>query len=64
MRKKEGEITEADKMEAKRRIQGNVVLEDSPEGSGEDGHHAAEKSHAPRKFSTIPTIDTLKASAM
>lgn len=56
MRKDEQEITEADKKEAKRRIQGNVA-EDSPEGSGEE-------ETPRRRMSTVPTINTLAASAM
>jgi phosphatidylserine decarboxylase len=62
MRKKDSEITEAEKKEAKRRIQGNVPLQDSPDGSGEDVDEDVHPS--PRKMSTRPTIDTLKASAM
>ena len=62
MRKKDHEITEAEKRAAKRRIQGNVNMQDSPDGSGEDMDDEAETS--PRKMSTRPTIDTLAASAM
>jgi phosphatidylserine decarboxylase len=62
MRKKDSDITEAEKKEAKRRIQGNVTLQDSPDGSGED---VDENTRPPsRKMSMRPTIDTLKASAM
>lgn len=57
MRKDEQEITEAEKKDAKRRIQGNVSAEDSPEGSGEE-------ETPRRRMSTVPTINTLKASAM
>ena len=62
MRKKDHEITEADKKAAKRRIQGNVTLQDSPDGSSSDQDDNAKPS--PRKMSTRPTIDTLAASAM
>lgn len=56
MRKDEQDVTEADKREAKRRIQGNVSAEDSPEGSGDD---------KPRRRSIHqPTVNTLAASAM
>ncbi|CAH0059229.1 unnamed protein product [Clonostachys solani] len=58
MRKDEQEITDAEKKEAKRRIQGSAALEDSPEGSGED-----EPRHS-RKPSAAPTVNTLAASAM
>jgi len=36
MRKNEDEITEADKQDAKRRIQGSTGVEESPEDSGGD----------------------------
>lgn len=58
MRKKDSEITDAEKKAAKRRIQGNVTLQDSPDGSGED----QDEPRSPPK--TRPTIDTLAASAM
>jgi phosphatidylserine decarboxylase len=55
MRKNAENITEAEKKTAKRRIQGNVALQDSPDGSGEE-------EQASRKAK--PTIDTMAASAM
>ncbi|KAJ4125018.1 phosphatidylserine decarboxylase [Fusarium equiseti] len=55
MRKNAENITEAEKKTAKRRIQGNVALQDSPDGSGEE-----EQSSRKAK----PTIDTMAASAM
>uniref|UniRef100_A0A8H7K7V8 Phosphatidylserine decarboxylase proenzyme 2 n=1 Tax=Bionectria ochroleuca TaxID=29856 RepID=A0A8H7K7V8_BIOOC len=58
MRKDEQEVTDAEKKEAKRRIQGSAAVEDSPEGSGED-----EPRHS-RKPSAAPTVNTLAASAM
>lgn len=59
MRKSEQDITEADKKDAKRRIQGNFAMgEDSPEGSGEEDF-----SNKKRLSKTV-TMDTLKASAM
>lgn len=57
MRKNDRDITEAEKKEAKRRIEGSVVPEDSPDGSSDE---AAEK----RKFAKAPTMNTLAASAM
>ncbi|KAH7255788.1 phosphatidylserine decarboxylase-domain-containing protein [Fusarium redolens] len=56
MRKKAENITEADKRAAKRRIQGNVALQESPDGSGEEGQ--------PSRLASKPTIDTMAASAM
>lgn len=56
MKKNEGDITEAEKREAKRRIQGNVSLEGSPEGSGDD-------DVSKRRLSK-PTMNTMAASAM
>ncbi|KAM0398238.1 hypothetical protein ACHAQC_003909 [Fusarium culmorum] len=55
MRKNAENITEAEKRTAKRRIQGNVALQDSPDGSGEEEQAAR---------SAKPTIDTMAASAM
>lgn len=55
MRKNAENITEAEKRTAKRRIQGNVALQDSPDGSGEEEQAAR---------SSKPTIDTMAASAM
>lgn len=57
MRKDDNQITEADKKDAKRRIQGNISVEDSPEGSGEE-------ETPRRRMSTVPTINTLAASAL
>lgn len=51
------ELTHAEKREAKRRIQGNVPLQDSPDGSGDDAPE-------PARMSKKPTINTLAASAM
>ncbi|KAH7148911.1 phosphatidylserine decarboxylase-domain-containing protein [Dactylonectria macrodidyma] len=50
------EITDAEKRDAKRRIQGNVALQDSPEGSGDD-----RPAHRP---TSQPTVNTMAASAM
>ncbi|KAH8699947.1 phosphatidylserine decarboxylase-domain-containing protein [Ilyonectria robusta] len=50
------ELTEAEKRDAKRRIQGNVALQDSPDGSGDDQPKARPTSQ--------PTINTMAASAM
>jgi phosphatidylserine decarboxylase len=61
MRKNEEDITESDKKEAKRRIQGSISVEDSPDGSGDDDGGAGQST---RRRSTIPTINTLAASAM
>lgn len=56
MRKSEQDITEAEKRDAKRRIQGNVNSGDSPDGSGDD---------RPRRQSVHkPTVNTMAASAM
>lgn len=56
MRKKAENITEADKRAAKRRIQGNVALQESPDGSGGE--------EQPSRLASKPTIDTMAASAM
>lgn len=56
MRKNAEDVTEAEKREAKRRIQGNLSQENSSEGSGDDDTRHHRKS--------MPTVDTLKASAM
>ncbi|CAM1501054.1 Fc.00g102160.m01.CDS01 [Cosmosporella sp. VM-42] len=58
MRKNDEDVTEADKREAKRRIQGNVSSEESPEGSGDDIPQQQQGG------STKPTINTLAASVM
>ncbi|KJZ78705.1 hypothetical protein HIM_02096 [Hirsutella minnesotensis 3608] len=60
MRKNEEEITEAEKKEAKRRIQGNVGMHASPGDSGEDG---GEQEKSSRKLTIAPTVNTLAASA-
>lgn len=57
MRKSEQEITEEEKREAKRRIQGSVAAGDSPSDSGDE-------EETSRKSGKAPTIDTLAASAM
>lgn len=58
MRKNEQDITEAEKKEAMRRIQGSVAVEESSPGdSGDEG--------GPRGgMGRRPTLDTLAASAM
>lgn len=56
MRKKGQEFTDAEKREAKRRIQGNVALQESPEGSGDDRPVSRPSQH--------PTVNTMAASAM
>ncbi|KAG6006814.1 hypothetical protein E4U21_006705 [Claviceps maximensis] len=62
MRKNEDEITEAEKKEAKRRIQGSFGMEQSASDSGEEEEqdHGASK----RKPMTLPTMNTFAASAM
>lgn len=62
MRKNDEDVTEAEKKEAKRRIQGNVGMQESSGDSGEDGDDQPPAS--PRKPSTVPTVNTLAASAM
>ncbi|OAA34061.1 Phosphatidylserine decarboxylase [Metarhizium rileyi] len=57
MRKSEGDITEAEKKDAKRRIQGNFAMEQSPSDSGED-------ERPKRKLTSVPTMNTFAASAM
>jgi phosphatidylserine decarboxylase len=57
MRKSEDEITEAEKKEATRRIQGNFAMEQSPGDSGEE-------DLPKRRPSSVPTMNTLAASAM
>ncbi|PNY27927.1 Phosphatidylserine decarboxylase proenzyme 2 [Tolypocladium capitatum] len=59
MRKSDEDITEAEKKEAKRRIQGNFSMEESPGDSGDDSHGAP-----PRKMSVAPTVSTLAASGL
>lgn len=55
--KEEHEITEAEKREAKRRIQGSVLISDSPDDSnGEEGMK--------RRQSMPPTVITMAASSM
>lgn len=57
MRKDAENITEADKRAATRQIQGNVALQDSPDGSGEEEQQK-------QRMLSKPTIDTMAASAM
>lgn len=57
MRKSDQEITEAEKKEARRRIQGSIITEDSPEGSGDE-------ARPKRNLGKAPTMNTLAASAM
>lgn len=58
MRKNDQEITEEDRRQAKRRIQGSVIAGDSPDDSGEDENG---RKRAPGR---APTVNTLAASAM
>lgn len=62
MRKNDRDVTEADKKEAKRRIQGNVGMQESSGDSGDDGEDQAPTSL--RKLANVPTVNTLVASAM
>ncbi|KAL6806082.1 putative phosphatidylserine decarboxylase [Trichoderma sp. SZMC 28012] len=58
MRKNEQDITEADKQEAKRRIQGSAALEEeSPGGSGDE-------NRGTKRTSLPPTVNTMAASAL
>ncbi|KOS20376.1 Phosphatidylserine decarboxylase proenzyme 3 [Escovopsis weberi] len=57
MRKDEQDITEAEKREAMRRIQGSISMGESPEDSAEDDGRG-------RRPSLPPTVNTLAASAM
>lgn len=57
MRKSDKEITEAEKREAMRRIQGSLAIEESPEDSADEGGLRA-------AIGRRPTLDTLAASAM
>lgn len=57
MRKDEEDITEADKKEATRRIQGSAAVEESTESSGDD-------PSPKRKSGSGLTVNTLAASAM
>ncbi|KAL6879494.1 putative phosphatidylserine decarboxylase [Trichoderma longibrachiatum] len=58
MRKNEQDITEADKQEAKRRIQGSAALEEeSPGDSGDD-------NQGKKRTSLPPTVNTLAASSL
>lgn len=58
MRKDEQDITEADKKDAKRRIQGSGGMEESPEDSADE-----EEAGHKRRLSLPPTINTLAASS-
>ncbi|KAG5927689.1 hypothetical protein E4U42_001929 [Claviceps africana] len=67
MRKSEDMITEAEKKDAKRRIQGNFGMERSPSDSGvEDEGEEEELDHGTpkRKLMKAPTMNTFAASAM
>ncbi|KAM0459210.1 hypothetical protein ACHAO4_002603 [Trichoderma viride] len=58
MRKNDKDITEAEKQDAKRRIQGSAAMEEeSPGDSGDDGR-------AKKRKSLPPTINTMAASAL
>jgi phosphatidylserine decarboxylase len=57
MRKSDEEITEVEKEEAMRRIQGSEAVEESPDDSADEGGHLSRRSRR-------PTLDTLAASAM
>lgn len=58
MRKNEKDITEADKQDAKRRIQGSAAMEEeSPGDSGDDGR-------AKKRMSMPPTVNTMAASSL
>lgn len=57
MRRSEDQITEAEKKDAKRRIQGNFAMEQSPSDSGED-------ELPKRRMSAVPTMNTMAASAL
>ncbi|OAQ75427.1 phosphatidylserine decarboxylase [Purpureocillium lilacinum] len=59
MRKSEDNITEAEKKEAKRRIQGNFAMESPGDSGSDDGQLGM-----PRRMSTVPTVNTLAASAL
>ena len=59
MLKSENDITEAEKKDAKRRIQGNVAAEQSPTDSSEE-----ELPNPRRRMSSVVTVDTMAASAM
>lgn len=59
MRKSEGDITEADKQEAMRRIQGNFAMEGSAHDSGSDDDGGSK-----RRMARAPTMNTFAASAM
>ncbi|EHK26576.1 uncharacterized protein TRIVIDRAFT_77855 [Trichoderma virens Gv29-8] len=58
MRKNEQDITEADKQEAKRRIQGSAALEEESPGDSGDENRGTKRSSLP------PTVNTLAASSL
>jgi phosphatidylserine decarboxylase len=60
MRKNEKDVTQADKEQAKRRIQGSVSV------APQDLHDldGSEDEGARRRMSVAPTVNTLAASAM
>ncbi|PFH57603.1 hypothetical protein XA68_14796 [Ophiocordyceps unilateralis] len=61
MRKNDKDITEAEKREAKRRIQGNFgTMQESSGDSADD----SPTSSSPRTLSTVPTMETMSASGM
>ncbi|KAG5930792.1 hypothetical protein E4U53_002124 [Claviceps sorghi] len=65
MRKSEDEITEAEKKDAKRRIQGSFGMEQSPSDSGEeDEEQEQDRGASKRKLTKVPTMNTFAASAM
>jgi phosphatidylserine decarboxylase len=57
MRKNDKDITEADKQEAKRRIQGSVAMGDSPMDSDDEGR-------GNKRSSLPPTMNTMAASSL
>ncbi|KAL7932286.1 putative phosphatidylserine decarboxylase [Trichoderma chlorosporum] len=58
MRKNEQDITEADKQEAKRRIQGSAALEEESPGDSGDENRGTKRSSLP------PTVGTMAASGL
>ncbi|KAL7944667.1 putative phosphatidylserine decarboxylase [Trichoderma barbatum] len=58
MRKNEQDITEADKKEAKRRIQGSAALEEESPGDSGDENRGNKRTSLP------PTVNTLAASSL
>ncbi|RCI08108.1 hypothetical protein L249_6351 [Ophiocordyceps polyrhachis-furcata BCC 54312] len=63
MRKKDIDITEAEKREAKRRIQGNFAsMQESSGDSADESLDAA--SSSPRTLSSAPTVDTVAGAVI